>query len=607
MAGQQLRRSQFILTYGPGSILEGPNGPRIVLALDQQGYLFKDLKQIKVDPDWQIGDQRLAHLLEGDIFEIPSNADLEKKDEAVVYQTARFPHWSLCPEHGILYHWKEGNTTACPRCPRFGYVKAARTRANSQAIRFIVACENGHMSNVAWSRMVHGHSDCDPEFFHWSGGGGSLEEVTITCSRCPAAKVSLLDIYRKTSFCTGRFPERGFGSNRDENTQNCDKEARVVQRGASGLYLPEVVTALTIPPLCSKLHDLLNHPDIRKAQESFEDLIDPVEAGNLQDFIAYLHKQADRNNISDSLVEQLASYDSAKILQAMKEVANRSALPGSMAELICQEFDALRTAARKGAPPDISPSDAKNRFEVNISEVRKITYGGLPFRITPVRRLRVVMALKGYRRINSLTGELADVFLKDCRGDIWFPGTEMFGEGIYIDFQPDQSAALQGSAFSQWQSLFTDQQSDIPPTELYSEPRLRRHPQFVFWHSLSHRLIRAFSVDSGYSSSAIRERVYLDEVNGQVAGGILLYTSQPGSDGTLGGLMVLTQRMESILEIALQDLDICSNDPLCSDQQPGPRQHSGASCYACCMISETSCEHRNMFLDRNLLDGCLHD
>ena len=27
----------------------------------------------------------------------------------------------------------------------------------------------------------------------------------------------------------------------------------------------------------------------------------------------------------------------------------------------------------------------------------------------------------------------------------------------------------------------------------------------------------------------------------------------------------------------------------------------GASCYGCTMNSETSCEHRNMWLDRNIL------
>ncbi len=34
MAGQAIRRSQFITTYGPGAILEGPSGPRVIPALE---------------------------------------------------------------------------------------------------------------------------------------------------------------------------------------------------------------------------------------------------------------------------------------------------------------------------------------------------------------------------------------------------------------------------------------------------------------------------------------------------------------------------------------------------------------------------------------------
>src|SRR5207249_9620468 len=33
------------------------------------------------------------------------------------------------------------------------------------------------------------------------------------------------------------------------------------------------------------------------------------------------------------------------------------------------------------------------------------------------------------------------------------------------------------------------------------------HPVHVWWHTLSHRVLRALSVDSGYSSAAIQERV----------------------------------------------------------------------------------------------------
>jgi hypothetical protein len=65
---------------------------------------------------------------------------------------------------------------------------------------------------------------------------------------------------------------------------------------------------------------------------------------------------------------------------------------------------------------------------------------------------------------------------------------------------------------------------------------------------------------------------------------------------------------------AIERSAICSNDPVCADHEPddrsGDRATHGAACHGCLLIAETSCEMRNLFLDRNLLvptmagDGC---
>jgi hypothetical protein len=120
---------------------------------------------------------------------------------------------------------------------------------------------------------------------------------------------------------------------------------------------------------------------------------------------------------------------------------------------------------------------------------------------------------------------------------------------------------------------------------------------------LSHRLINALAVDSGYSSASVRERVYvnIDPATGIATGGVLLYTAQPGGDGTLGGLIALVPEFERVLDSAFRTLDSCSNDPLCGEEEFASGKYNGAACYACALVSETSCEYRNMRLDRNLL------
>jgi hypothetical protein len=117
------------------------------------------------------------------------------------------------------------------------------------------------------------------------------------------------------------------------------------------------------------------------------------------------------------------------------------------------------------------------------------------------------------------------------------------------------------------------------------------------------------AIDCGYPASALKERVYAlaDPASTQHLNrsGILIYTATAGSLGTLGGLVATTQRFAHILAAALRRLQICSNDPVCADHDPGNRTDDralhGAACHGCLLIAETSCEMRNVFLDRALI------
>jgi hypothetical protein len=175
----------------------------------------------------------------------------------------------------------------------------------------------------------------------------------------------------------------------------------------------------------------------------------------------------------------------------------------------------------------------------------------------------------------------------------WYPGVELFGEGIFImlDENDGWHFELEGESARRWREA----------VDSGAEDGQRFHPVFVWWHTLSHLLIRSVSLDAGYSSASIRERVYWEAEGERVRGGIILYSTQPGSDGTLGGLIALVPYFERILERALESSMTCSCDPLCSETRFSRGQHNGAACYGCLLLSETSCENRNMWLDRNVL------
>lgn len=587
---QPIRRSQTITTYGPGAILEGLDGPRIIPTIERSG-IFNGRRPT----DFEIPDQRLSQaLLNGaGILRLPSNAELGQPDYQHIYDTDRFPSWSLCVRHGILYRKSVDNDQACPRCTPLANKYEAWLQAKREAIRFVRACPVGHLDDVDWVKIIpHRTASCNPTYLEWHGGGGALRYINIECPQC-GEDVNLGYAYSREWPCSGRFPELGI------SRPGCDQESKIIQRGASNLHISELQTALTIPPRSSRLHRLLEMSIIRS-------VLVTTSVRHKKDLIDGLTQLVDNGLLLQSIVNEIQGCGEEEILSAVQDVLANT-VPATSQSLRLQEFEALRNAASFGAPAHPSPTPgAPPLFEVFQQAVRILNRpSGIRLRITPVNRLRVVMVQTGYHRLDPIN-QVVDRMYDDGQR-LWYPGVELFGEGIFVDLAPQSSPEsspsmpLTGRAASTWFDGWISPASFNQ--NIHPERRFELHPVFVWWHTLAHRLIYGLSVDSGYSSASVRERVYVDinEDTGDAMGGVLLYTAQPGGDGTLGGLIALVPEFERVMESALRTLDTCSNDPLCCEEAFGPGKYNGAACYSCCLISETSCEYRNMRLDRNLL------
>jgi hypothetical protein len=87
--------------------------------------------------------------------------------------------------------------------------------------------------------------------------------------------------------------------------------------------------------------------------------------------------------------------------------------------------------------------------------------------------------------------------------------------------------------------------------------------------------------------------------------GVLLYTSAPDAEGTLGGLVALADpyEMGRLLEAALARVALCSADPMCAGHAPTESETTlhNAACHACLFLPETSCERANRYLDRSVI------
>lgn len=568
---QELRPSQFITTFGPGSILETRSGPVVIKSVAE---LFTFIN--RPPQDFEVLDARLsrAELGGARIARIPTNAELDLAGDEFIYPTQRFPFWSLCTRHQpiqILYQAGNG----CPRCPRMPDWQRFE-KAGKEAIRFVLACTAGHLDEVSWNHLVHAQTPaqagCRSDHFEWHGGGRALRHVTIVCPAC-GTRENFGIAYSRTWRCRGIHPEQG------NQQSQCSRDARISQRGAANLRTVVPVAALTIVDMPGRLHNIVSDRRVMSAAITLRQINQLTQ----QNLMAALQTQ-----LHAATVAILASFPWQEVEDAIDDLIRQH--QGAALPLQAEEFERLTRAATNGAPavPGSQPG-APPLFEVVRSSIRTVrrSGSGLTFRVTPVSRLRMVMVQRGYQRVDPQNGTEVSVAFRHGT-ETWYPGVELFGEGIFIDI-PNATLPLAGPRARAWDDR--NRTAPVPP---------RTHPVHVWWHTLSHRLLQALSLDSGYSSAAIRERIYVTtDASGASRGGVLLYTVQPGGDGTLGGLIAQVDRFSNVLSIALRDLATCSNDPLCSESPSAGAE--GAACYSCLLVSETSCEHRNLGLDRLLL------
>jgi hypothetical protein len=232
-------------------------------------------------------------------------------------------------------------------------------------------------------------------------------------------------------------------------------------------------------------------------------------------------------------------------------------------------------------------------------------YDQLLDQVVQVSRLREVQALVGFTRLAAPQRrelEPANRLPLGRSAPTWVPAFEQRGEGVFLQLHEDR--------VRQWTATVHDHpRIDAMRSAFRRWAANRERPvdagfpiaRFLLLHTLSHLLIRQVALECGYSSSSIRERLYLG-TPAEPAAGILLSTAASDSEGTLGGLVALgePQHLKRLLDQALTEARRCSSDPLCAEHVPQPPSDTlhAAACHACLFAAETSCETNNRWLDR---------
>ncbi|WP_324606753.1 hypothetical protein [Psychromicrobium lacuslunae] len=77
---------------------------------------------------------------------------------------------------------------------------------------------------------------------------------------------------------------------------------------------------------------------------------------------------------------------------------------------------------------------------------------------------------------------------------------------------------------------------------------------------------------SGYGAASLTERIYAWKATPEreAAAGLLICTTASDSDGTLGGLVALSEpdKLQGIVRAALRRAARCSSDPMCAQRTP---------------------------------------
>jgi hypothetical protein len=188
----------------------------------------------------------------------------------------------------------------------------------------------------------------------------------------------------------------------------------------------------------------------------------------------------------------------------------------------------------------------------------------------------------------------------------------VFGEGLFFRFSEPELQRWEQELrvrerMSRMQGFYESAQTRRKLRDRYLSPR------FVLVHTFAHLLMNQLSFDCGYSSAALKERLYVSSAPGAEQAAVLIYTAAGDAEGTMGGLVRMgkPEHFESVLENALQGAAWCAADPVCmeigSSTGQGPESCNLACCHSCGLVPETACEEFNRFLDRGSVVGTPED
>lgn len=608
MSDNEIRLSQMIMGFGPGAMIDLPSRSIIVGGLP--------LWRQQIEPRIII-EPRLQEMLERSLTQsgrltagvrltlrqppyATNDGDRMKRDVPALV----FPLWFVCdPESGTtpsaggsrrrMVQWKEMEWSS-------GKFKDGTKTISVTPMRFVAACKKGHMQDINWRGLIHrgqGQAGCrSAMWFLDRGTSADPKDLSIECDCGARVEFEYLFAEGILGGCNGHQPWLG---DQSVDANGCNENLKLLVRGATNAYFPQVANVIALPIDSDHIGDTI------KANLGRLDSIESVEG--LKGALAF----------STELARLLCGISPEALFLRIQEIkkASTGPTPPTVGSPKIAEFDIL--ASGKDV---IGMNSIDSRLHAKTLKDDEWRSGDilerLLSRVVAVKRLTEVTCLYGFTRLEpapvASDGSLEEVLLAVEGASLgeadWLPAIEQNGEGIFLQFDPAVVTAIVQSKFN------SDRVSELRLAYEDWAGKFKNSPTFpggsyTFLHSLSHALMSEIALQCGYPATSIKERVYAlpnDSTQGVIGRlGILLYTSASGAQGSLGGLVAMAPKIVALLAAAIEKMQVCSNDPICSESTPQAHFDgslvNGAACNACLLVPETSCELRNMLLDRLML------
>lgn len=593
-------------------------------------------------------------------FKDNTGADQDLDENLVTIPAVPFPRWFISNRKSRelktyeewLQIWKRKNCNngderyfAPPRDPELKtgrklpdfeipHAKDRSVHGLLEQVSMVLICPNGHISDIPWDKFFcasinlkekvkeEGFDLFGYERSQWpcpdnmkpdlqwmenrshaeSFGRLQCRNRAEKCKNCPGS-VSLEGIMNLQPLCPGERPWEGIGAHDnvackgDDGKRTTMKWALVTSNSVyyaesfSSLYIPD--TYKTSDGLPVKLQQLLKLMEEKWYGKTY---LRKNPGATKEDYISA--------KSIDGLLDQASDSDYDVTEAEMQMVINEFLHPQVDDEVDVREdyryreFSVFNENSKSISESnkylsfaDIEMPDKLKQYFHKIQQVETlgVTSTQINFSRVTMPQPRIVDGKIEYpNRMKIFHGAPEDVLV--------MPANQTFGEGLFFSFNEDKIKEWLSTYGKELKNRYANETShEAIYDNLYQKMERGGYAKFYLLHTFSHVILKELEFSCGYPTASLKERLYFSER----MCGVLIYTAD-GAEGSMGGLVWQGQPklIEKIIVSALERALNCSSDPICWE---GDERPNYAACFSCAMVSETSCEERNLGLDRRAL------